>query len=802
MANQILFFLLNGAGTLILETAWLKKQIAIFGSSPESYGSILFAYFLGVSGGSWYFRKKQVVEGHSSLFYAGFISALLLSFLLPVLIFKGLPFPADFIFGNPFMYRTVVWVLALIAIVPACFFLGGFFPLIARTVTRGHFVLLYGVQTSGALLGIFFGAFYLPYAFGYLMTFLLGIGVNAVSLLFFQRSLKGRMSETGEEPEGETGPLRLAALSFFSGFFSLLLQVLWIRFIALGTDNSIYAFGSVSLLILVQLTLSSFVTARLPSRWFSKRHGVSALIFFSIAGLLLSTWVYVRMTNGLEITMITNAAGLSRSLRFAASFIILGYVFPSFIFPFLLRSLKTGGMAAGGAYNVGALIAANGLGCAMGSFLASFAFLPFLGMWASLLIALLGYSCYLLLFEPVRSRIPVVALCVVLILAFHPLRYPLVTPTNPLGSGPPGSVVWVKEGKYGIVSVIDYANTVRSLWLNNTYLLEAGMNDMTGTYRMGLIPAVLNPRAKSIAMIGVGTGITASAFLTTTAERITLIEMIPEVVTAASDHFRLYNMDVLRDLRVRTVVDDGRHYLKIQTEMFDIICSDLFTPWNEGSAYLYTVDHFRNAKEKLNPGGLFCLWLPLYQMTREEFLIIAKSFSSVFPHTTVWQLAIMPDRNIAALIGTDNIKTESVIESVKNRPAALPMRDPFIQGHVSGIFSRYVGPVIPSAPVWKDMPLNTLDRPVIEFKAAQDNRILMKGKELMALLEELFRLPGNPEGKYFSSYDQTIESYRLAGWYLNLYGYFYGIGDQQKADEYLRKGTIPALSLPTAQLQK
>jgi len=508
------------------------------------------------------------------------------------------------------------------------------------------------------------------------------------------------------------------------------------------------------------------------------------------------------MTNGLAINSVTNAAGLFSSLRFAAFFILIGYLFPSFVFPSLLRSFSTDGkIVESGSSTVGIMIASNGLGCAAGSFLASFVFLPKLGMWVSLIIAVSGYACFPLLLERTRSRVPAVAICIVVIFIFHPMRYPLVTPTNPTG-GPPGSVVSVKEGKYGIISVIDYGNSWRSLWLNNTYLLEAGVNDIRATYRIGLIPAVLNPNAKSVEMIGVGTGISASAFLDSAATRITLIEIIPEVVEAASEHFRFYNNDVLRNPRVKTIIADGRHYLKIQKDTFDIICSDLFTPWNEGSAYLYTVDHFRNVKAKLNPGGLFCLWLPLAQMTKEEFLIVAKSFSTVFPNTTIWQSVSQLSRNAAVLIGTEKIRTEAIVEHYRGRSRVAALRDPFIQSHESGIFSRYVGPVVPSDPRWKSLPLNTLDRPVIEFKAAQRNRIRLQGQEIINLFDEFYRLPGNPDGRYFSYYDEYIESYRLAGRYLSLASYFASIGDLQRAEEFHRKGLIPAIILSSAPSQK
>ncbi len=787
MSNQILFFLLNGAGTLILETAWLKKHISIFGSSPESYGSVLFAYFLGVSAGSWYYRRNEVSLKY---LYPGFLLALLFSLFLPVFLLDGLRFPSEFVYGQPFLYKSLVWALAIISIFPACFFLGGFFPLVAQTVNRKNFVFLYGIQTLGTVLGIYFGSFFLPYAVGYLATFIIGIAINVISLFFLHLAFRDREAQSGAQADIKNHSFRFGVFSFFSGFLSLVLQVLWIRFIALATDNSIYAFGSASLIILLQLTVSSYLTSKLPESWFRNSGVFTGILFFSLIGMIASTETYLWMTDGLAIRAVRDATGLFGSLAFAASFIVIGYFFISFIFPFILRMAKSGD-ATRDSGSLGSLIAMNGLGCAMGSLLTSFVFLPKLGIWTSLLIALIGYAVLLSFSGKTRTCFAAAVIGGALIFIFSPLRHPLVTPVDPVDIGSRGSLVSAKEGKYGIVSVIDYRNR-RTLWLNNTYQLEAGMNDVRGPYRMGLLPTVLHPDAKTLAMIGIGTGISSNGFLNSHLNRITLVEMIPEVADAAANHFQSYNGNVLANPRVETIIDDGRHYFRTGNHPFDIICSDVFTPWNEGTAYLYTVDHFKNVKKRLNRGGLFCLWLPMFQMTREEFLIIAKSFAFVFPHTTVWQLSWGLEDSGVALIGTEKIQTEAIKAYKERRPFPETTPD-LMQIHESGIFASYIGPVIPSQELWQQLPLNTLDFPIIEFKAAQKERKLLKGKELLDLFKLFFALPGNPGQEYFTLYDERIEEYRLAGWHLNLSSLFAGTGDFEKAGHFAAKATsLPA----------
>jgi spermidine synthase len=40
-------------------------------------------------------------------------------------------------------------------------------------------------------------------------------------------------------------------------------------------------------------------------------------------------------------------------------------------------------------------------------------------------------------------------------------------------------------------------------------------------------------------------------------------------------------------------------------------------------------------RRRLKPGGLFCQWIPLYQLGEREFETIADSFAGAFPTTTV-----------------------------------------------------------------------------------------------------------------------------------------------------------------------
>ena len=134
-------------------------------------------------------------------------------------------------------------------------------------------------------------------------------------------------------------------------------------------------------------------------------------------------------------------------------------------------------------------------------------------------------------------------------------------------------------------------------------------------------------------------------------EQLEVAELIPEVAEAAR-HFASHNDGVLDDPRAIVYLNDARHHLRATPNRFDVIVSDLFLPWLSHAGYLYTVEHFRVAREKLTSGGLFCLWIAPWQVGENEFEIIADSFASVFPHVTLWRSSTRR-RDLIALVGSE-----------------------------------------------------------------------------------------------------------------------------------------------------
>jgi spermidine synthase len=82
-----------------------------------------------------------------------------------------------------------------------------------------------------------------------------------------------------------------------------------------------------------------------------------------------------------------------------------------------------------------------------------------------------------------------------------------------------------------------------------------------------------------------------------------------------------------------------------------VVVGGLFLLATPGEARLYSVEHFRAVRRSLRPGGVFCQWLAMYQLTPRELEIIAGTFQKVFPHTYFFCNTLDTQRPALALVG-------------------------------------------------------------------------------------------------------------------------------------------------------
>src|SRR5690606_2400519 len=150
------------------------------------------------------------------------------------------------------------------------------------------------------------------------------------------------------------------------------------------------------------------------------------------------------------------------------------------------------------------------------------------------------------------------------------------------------------------------------------------------------------PEDLDVAIIGFGSGVSVGTALKFPVRRVDVIELEGSIIEAARffedvnhleytlDHWPYVEMD-----RLTIINDDGRNYLASTQQQYDVIISEPSNPWITGVSDLFTVDHWRITKRRLRPGGIYCQWVQLYELSPENIKTIYRTFASQFEHVIV-----------------------------------------------------------------------------------------------------------------------------------------------------------------------
>ena len=153
---------------------------------------------------------------------------------------------------------------------------------------------------------------------------------------------------------------------------------------------------------------------------------------------------------------------------------------------------------------------------------------------------------------------------------------------------------------------------------------------------MAHFPLLAHPDPKSALLICFGVGNTASAMAThETLDRIDIVDLNYNVLQTAPE-FSATNNNVVSDPRVRLFCDDGRNFLKVTNQTYDLITSEPPPPMQAGVYRLYSREYYQEAIARLSPQGMMTQWVPAYQMGRNATELAVATFVQVFPHTLLF----------------------------------------------------------------------------------------------------------------------------------------------------------------------
>ncbi len=200
------------------------------------------------------------------------------------------------------------------------------------------------------------------------------------------------------------------------------------------------------------------------------------------------------------------------------------------------------------------------------------------------------------------------------------------------------------------VSVVTDERGNRHLKVNNRFRMGSTANP-ANERRLGHIPLLLHPNPHSALFLGLGTGSTVAAAVDHPALQIEAVELLPEVV--AVQHYFEGVTGQLSSFGALTIyTSDARRFVRATRRKHDVIVADLFHPARDGSGTLYTREHFLAVRERLAQGGLFCQWLPLYQLDEYCMRMIVRTFLEVFPQANGYLSNLDVNAPILGLVGS------------------------------------------------------------------------------------------------------------------------------------------------------
>jgi spermidine synthase len=671
----LLCFFLSGATGLVYQVLWLRMLGLVFGHTVHAITTVLTAFMVGLTLGSFLFARRVGRLGHPIRTYGwlelgiGVSCALVPAMLSVAHMYVGLPGPLG-ASAQTLGFVRFLMVFALLAIPTTL--MGATLPVLSQALAShetgvGRVVgVLYAVNTFGAVVGVLLAGYLLLPALGNRTTVAIAatanVAVGILAMIYgwsYHRDAatdRGAAITSDARRTDRRAWLTVAALAV-SGAVSMVYEVAWTRALSLVIGSSTYAFSAMLVAFLVGIAGGSALYS-----WLRGHRRASAADFATIqlgigAAVALTLLAFERMPElFLEAFRWSHSPGVVQLVQLvvSAGVLLLSTLLIGATFPCAVAASASGAREIG--RDVGHVYAMNTLGAIGGTVIAGFVLIPLVGVHASIKAgALVNLFLALALFAVRGSG--TVRRSLGMGLAIAVAAGIVVLPPwdqRVMSSGPAiyaksyveaarrsrmtdvlrrSQLVFYRDGTSATVSV---HRTGPHTFLRVNGKTDAGTDqDMPTQLMCGHLPLLLHRDPRSVLIIGLGSGITVGAAARHPVERIQVVEIEPAVVEA-SRFFVAEHGDVLKDPRVKTLIGDGRNFLQMTGERYDVIVSEPSNPWIGGLASLFSVEFFRLARQGLRPDGIMLQWVQGYSLLPEDFQMVVRTFRTAFPATTIW----------------------------------------------------------------------------------------------------------------------------------------------------------------------
>jgi len=679
----LLLFVISGATGLVDQLCFSKYLTYVVGSTAYAVSAVLAAFMTGLALGSHlggrytrHVRRPFFAYGLMEIVVGIAVALSPLAFGLLTPLYVELARSAPHSLALVSLFR---WLMAMLLVIVPTTAMGATLPLLSRHLGPGQardagearlrerrLGWLYAVNTLGGAAGALGAAYLILPALGIAGTlhasagFSLAIGLAAVVLgrraVSFPPERDAGVStreqhaphEANADADGQLDELRtrelvlLGVLAAGSGWLVFASEVVFTHLLALVIGNSAYAFG----LILAVFLLCLFFGAS-RAAWAHRRFGDAALpLGLAAAGLALAAtlpiwdklpWFFA---NTGKVFQTFDAREAVRALA-AFTVLVVPVTLMGLTFPLLLQRVAR--YSEVGRF-VGRLTAINTLGAVVGSLATGYLMLPALGSQSSLIAIALVFVVGGLATPPAlghRIGRPVAILSAAGVAAALLLpRWSLVRLTSGTnvyfdGGQSAGQLLFLKEDIHGGVTSVTRAKGVTALFTNGKFQGNTGW-EMQAQRSFAHYPSLFVNDYDHALVIGCGTGTTVGTLSAYPWKRLDLVEISPAIVEAARKYFTVPNRGALEDPRVHIHHQDGRNYLLVDRQRYDLISMELSSVWFAGAASLYDREYYQLVHAHLEPGGIFQQWVQLHHVYRKTFATVLNTLRREFKHVTLF----------------------------------------------------------------------------------------------------------------------------------------------------------------------
>ncbi len=763
-------FLLSGAAALAYEVVWVKLLTLQFGSAAWSISTVVASFMAGLgAGGAWAGRRADRIQRplrayallELGIAFFGAASVPLLENISRILD----PF-YQLTDGYFALFLLLQFLLSFAMLAVPTFLMGASLPLLIVAVSkeeafRRSVALFYGINTLGAAVGTLVTGIILLPAIGISAAVWVAVVTGVVvagGAMLLDRRIGPRAAAVEHQRSASTPRLLLAALAI-AGCLGLFYQIAWTRLLIPVVGSSVYAFTIILTTVLLGIGVGSLLAAIPSFRESACWRAVAITMGLGSCSVLAGLFAVNELPR--MFTAMAQGTGDRTWLLFlsqgtlAASIVFIPACCMGAALPLGIAAWRNEVGSRGWA--VGGMYAANTIGAIVGSVLAGFAFLPWLGATGLIRFgATLGMVVAVVLFlwdrtSPRRQRLGWASLCAALLAAFA-FALPQTNTKNlqqgvfrrlqasedrtPIKS----SMLYAREGTNATVTVFRTRNST-VLKVNGKADASTGA-DMASQYLLGHLPMFLHPRPQEVCIIGYGSG--ATVYATATHPNVTAVDVveIEQAVLDASEYFASVNQGVLEDRRVKLYTEDGRNFLRHQKKSYDVILSQPSNPWIAGVSALFTAEYYRAASVRLKPDGLFCQWMQAYETSAETVRVVLNTLASEFPYVTVFRVSadLICVASHAPIAGSAQRYAEHfLLPAVRNSLRRIQIETPF--DLFAGAFLRFPE----NADAFKAPIKNTDDNLWLEYRApiemyrgTEENVASILSSDYLLILQHLF----------------------------------------------------------------